>query len=89
VDVSIDPRYAVNKAREDEVRAYNAKMKPIWDAEKALQASKANREQLLYLAKETGTKVSPFFLGLWRIFNLISFFLKKLPKNEEKISDVG
>jgi len=56
----VDPnfRYAINKAREDEVRAYNAKMKPIWDAEKAAEMVKSNREQLLYLAKETGTKVS-------------------------------
>ena len=50
-------RYQINKAREDEVRAYNEKMKPIWDAEKATELAKSNREQLLYLAKETGTKV--------------------------------
>ena len=50
-------RYQINKAREDEVRAYNIKMQPIWDAEKAIEQAKANREQLLYLAKETGTKV--------------------------------
>ena len=32
-------------------------MKPIWDAEKAAKAAKENREQMLYLAKETGVKV--------------------------------
>lgn len=32
-------------------------MKPVWDAEKAQAAAKANREQLILLAKETGTKV--------------------------------
>ena len=51
-------RYQINKTREEEIRAYNLKMKPVWDAEKAVENAKANREQLLYLAKETGTKVS-------------------------------
>jgi len=57
-------RYQINKTKEDELRAYNAKMKPIWEAEKAAETAKANREQLLYLAKETGTKVSAFSLRL-------------------------
>ena len=56
--IVVDYRYQINKAKEDEIRAYNLKMKPVWDAEKAVEAAKANREQLLYLAKETGTKVS-------------------------------
>jgi hypothetical protein len=51
-------RYQINKAREEEIRAYNLKMKPVWDAEKAVESAKANREQLLYLAKETRTRVS-------------------------------
>ena len=51
-------RYQLNKAREDEIRAYNLKMKPTWDAEKVAKDAVANREQLLYLAKETGVKVS-------------------------------
>ena len=50
-------RYQLNKAREDEIRAYNLKMKPTWDAEKVAKDAVANREQLLYLAKETGVKV--------------------------------
>merc|ERR1711970_302880 len=54
-------RYNVLKAREDEIAAYEAKMKPIWDAEKAAEKAKANREQLLTLAKETGTKVPENF----------------------------
>ena len=33
-------------------------MKPIWDAEKAAADAKANRETMIYLAKETGTPVS-------------------------------
>ena len=50
-------RFYVLKAREDEIAAYEARMKPIWDAEKAAEKAKANREQLISLAKETGTKV--------------------------------
>lgn len=50
-------RYNANKATEDEIRAYNARMKPIWDAEKAQKAAKMNREQLITLAKEAGVKV--------------------------------
>jgi hypothetical protein len=47
-------------------------MKPIWDAEKAAAAAVANREQLLYLAKETGTKVSPVQGDLRAIINFTS-----------------
>ena len=54
-------RYQLNKAREDEIRAYNLKMKPTWDAEKVAKDAVANREQLLYLAKETGVKVPANF----------------------------
>ena len=39
-------------------------MKPIWDAEKAAAKAKSDREGLLYLAKETGVKVSFFFKPL-------------------------
>ena len=56
-------RYRINKAREDEIRDYNLKMKPVWDAEKVAKDAVANREQLLYLAKETGVKV--WFLIEW------------------------
>ena len=54
-------RYRVNKNKEDELRAYNARMKPVWDAEKAMKAAKENREQMIYLAKETGVEVPPNF----------------------------
>ena len=54
-------QYQINKARGDEVRADNKKLKPIWDAEKAGELAKSNRAQLLFLAKETGTKVPPNF----------------------------
>ena len=50
-------RYNQLKIQEDDIRAYNAKMKPVWDAEKAEKAAKLNRENMLILAKETGTKV--------------------------------
>ena len=45
------------KTQEDEIRAYKARMKPIWDAEKAETAAKVNRENMLKLAKEVGVKV--------------------------------
>ncbi len=51
-------RFNVNKRKEDELRAYNARMQPVWDAEKAQKAAKENRAQMIYLAKETGTKVN-------------------------------
>eukprot|EP00088_Acartia_fossae_P063038 TRINITY_DN7660_c0_g2_i1.p1 TRINITY_DN7660_c0_g2~~TRINITY_DN7660_c0_g2_i1.p1 ORF type:complete len:101 (+),score=39.70 TRINITY_DN7660_c0_g2_i1:43-303(+) len=54
-------RYAALKAEEDEIRAYNAKMKPIWDAEKAAKAAASNREQMIYLAKESGTPIPEGF----------------------------
>jgi len=54
-------RYAALKAQEDELRAYNAKMAPIWDAEKAAKSAAANREQLIYLANETGTPIPADF----------------------------
>ncbi len=54
-------RYQANKATEDEIRAYNAKMQPIWDAEKAAKAAAANRENMIYLAKATGTPIPADF----------------------------
>ena len=50
-------RYNANKVTEDAIRDYNARMKPVWDAEKAAENARLNREGMLYLAKETGTKV--------------------------------
>jgi len=54
-------RFAINKAAEDEHRAYLAKMQPIWDAEKAEKEAKANRENMIYLAKATGTPIPADF----------------------------
>merc|ERR1712098_613474 len=54
-------RFNVLKGQEDEIAAYEARMKPIWDAEKAAAAAKANREQLIILAKEVGQKVPDNF----------------------------
>jgi len=45
-------RYNKNKAAEDEIRAYNARMKPIWDAQAAAEKAKANKEEMEKLAKE-------------------------------------
>ena len=45
-------RYKVNKATEDEIRSYNARMKPIWDAQAAAEKAKANKEEMEKLAKE-------------------------------------
>jgi len=50
-------RYNQLKIQEDEIRAYKARMKPIWDAEKAETAAKVNRENMLKLAKEVGVKI--------------------------------
>ena len=58
LNILFDYRYNELKVQEDEIRAYNAKMKPIWDAEKAEKAAKANRENMLQLAKEVGVKVN-------------------------------
>jgi hypothetical protein len=54
-------RFAANKAVEDEHRAYLAKMQPVWDAEKAAAAAKANRENMIYLATATGTPIPADF----------------------------
>ena len=51
-------RYNQLLVQEDEIRAYNAKMKPIWDKEKAEKAAKLNRENMLTLAKEVGVTVN-------------------------------
>merc|ERR1712001_353431 len=45
-------RYKVNKAKEDEVRAYNARMKPIWDAQAAAEKAKANKKEMETLATQ-------------------------------------
>ncbi|QQP54359.1 Uncharacterized protein FKW44_007170 [Caligus rogercresseyi] len=54
-------RYNANKATEDEIRAYNARMKPIWDLEKAQLQAKNNRKELITLAKEAGVTPPPGF----------------------------
>ena len=54
-------RYNQLLVQEDEIRAYNAKMKPIWDKEKAEKAAKLNRENMLTLAKEVGVTVNRFY----------------------------
>ena len=38
-------------------------MQPVWDAERAQEKAKANREELIRLAKETGVKVRKIDLG--------------------------
>jgi len=54
-------RYQANKETEDAHRAYLAEMTPIWNAEAAAKQAVANREQLIYLAKETGTPIPEGF----------------------------
>lgn len=51
-------RYNIHKEAADEERAYNARMKPVWDAEAAQKKAVVNREEMIKLAKETGTPVS-------------------------------
>ena len=68
-------RYNANKATEDAIREHNARMKPIWDAEKAAAKAKSDREGLLYLAKETGVKVSFFKPLISRKILIIYFFV--------------
>merc|ERR1712241_343767 len=54
-------RYNVLKAREDEIAAYEAKMKPIWDAEKAAAKAKVDRANMIQLAKDVGVPVPENF----------------------------
>ena len=54
-------RYTQLKTIEDERRAYELKMKPIWDAEKAAAKEAANRASMLSLAAEAGVKVQIIF----------------------------
>merc|ERR1712062_106057 len=54
-------RYNTLKKQEDDIRAYNKTMKPIWDQEKAALKAKESREQMLYLAKEVGVTPPPGF----------------------------
>lgn len=54
-------RYNVLKAREDEIAAYEAKMKPIWDAEKAAAKAKVDRANMIALAKDVGVPVPENF----------------------------
>ena len=44
-----------------QLRAYNAKMQPIWDAEKSAQTAKLNRENMIALAQATGTPIPADF----------------------------
>ena len=64
-------RYNTLLKQEDEIRAYNAKMKPIWDKEKAEKLAKINRENMLALAKEVGVTVKiDFIMIIHRLFIL-------------------
>ena len=56
-------RYNANKATEDGIRNYEAKMKPIWDAEAAAAKQEANRVGMIALAREVGVKVPADFKG--------------------------
>ena len=41
-------RYMANKAIEEEVHAYKAKIKPVWDAENAAKAANCENEYELF-----------------------------------------
>ena len=47
----------MNKAKEDEVRAYNARMQPVWDAQAAAEKAKANKREIESLAS-AGVKLT-------------------------------
>jgi len=49
-------RFGKLKIEEDALRAYNARMKPIWDKEAAEKKAKVDRANMLQLAKEVGVK---------------------------------
>ena len=59
--ISLFFRYTQLKTIEDERRAYELKMKPTWDAEKAAAKEAANRASMLQLAAEAGVKVQMIF----------------------------
>jgi len=79
-------RYNQLKIQEDEIRAYNARMKPIWDKEKAEKAAKLNRENMLALAKEVGVKMNPNNVQMYDEMNkdIISEAAKSLKTIAEK-----
>lgn len=54
-------RYQVNKATEDAWREEEAKVKVIRDAKKAEEKQRLNREELIYLAGQSGVKVPADF----------------------------
>jgi len=54
-------RWRVLHRKEDEHRAYVTKMRPEWEAMKKEKKQTLNREELLYLAKETGSKIPADF----------------------------
>ncbi len=51
-------RFNVNQRKENEIRAYNARMKPIWDAQAAAEKAKANKEELKKLQREIGINLA-------------------------------
>ena len=59
-DIDLLFRFNVLQKIEDENVAHIAKMTPIWEAEKAAAKAAEGRKQLIQLAKDTGTPVSPF-----------------------------
>lgn len=60
VKIFLPFRFEKNKIKEDERRAYEAKMQPIWDAEAKAKKDKINRQSMITLAHEAGVKVQNF-----------------------------
>merc|ERR1711963_323922 len=54
-------RWNQHRAVAVERQAYEARMKPIWDAEAKAKREKENREGMIKLAKEVGVKVPANF----------------------------
>uniref|UniRef100_T1IW48 ATP synthase F(0) complex subunit e, mitochondrial n=1 Tax=Strigamia maritima TaxID=126957 RepID=T1IW48_STRMM len=47
--------------KEISIREYEAKQKVIRDAQKAVEKNRANRSEMLYMAKESGVKIPADF----------------------------
>jgi len=62
-------RQRVLKRKETEHRINLRKQKLIWDEEQRIKKMISNREELLYLGKETGTPVPPNFDQMYPIPN--------------------
>jgi len=54
-------RHRVNTKKENAYQEYEAKQKVVRDAKAAIEKKRAVREEMLYLAKESGVKIPADF----------------------------